>query len=178
MVGDGPDAGPVPPEVLCHNGNCLPLPAEVRANMVLLLWPSNLPAVGSPVDVWPDQSGQGNDAHALYPTALPHVIPNGVQLDASQRGSGFVVFNSPSLDFGSGDFAVIVVAGLSSSTNTGVVLPKVGRRSRKQSSDFPGLGALGVERGSTTGRRQRHACRNQRGHSSTVRGRLRPSAGD
>jgi len=111
---DGVDPGP--PEVLCHNGNCFPLPSAVRANLVILLWPSNLPAVGSPVDVWRDQSGQGNDARALFPTAPPHVIPNGVQLDASQRGSGFIVVNSPSLDFGSGDFAIIVVAGLASST--------------------------------------------------------------
>jgi hypothetical protein len=104
-----------PPSMLCHNGTCLPLPEDVRSNLVLLLWPSNLPAVGSPVSVWADQSGQANDAHALYPSALPQVIPNGVRLDSTQLGSGFVVANSPSLDFGSGDFAVIVVAGLSSS---------------------------------------------------------------
>jgi hypothetical protein len=116
--GDGPDTGgpPVPPEVLCHNGSCFPLPPAVRANLVLLLWPSNLPPVGSPVDVWRDQSGHDNHAVALFPTAPPHVIANGVQLDASQRGSGFVVANSPSLDFGSGDFAIIVVAGLASGT--------------------------------------------------------------
>jgi hypothetical protein len=115
--GDGPDAGgPAPPEVLCHNGSCLPLPAAVRANLVLLLWPSNLPPVGDPVSIWQDQSGKGNHAGALYPAAPPHVIPNGVQLDSSQRGSGFVVLDSPSLDFGSGDFAIIVVAGLASST--------------------------------------------------------------
>jgi hypothetical protein len=106
-----------PPSMLCHNGSCLSLPEDVRSNLVLLLWPSNLPAtLGSPVSVWADQSGQGNDAHALYPSALPQVIPDGVQLDSAQLGSGFVVANSPSLDFGSGDFAVIVVAGLSSST--------------------------------------------------------------
>ncbi len=105
-----------PPSMLCHNGTCLSLPEDVRSNLVLLLWPSNLPAVGSPVSVWADQSGQANDAHALYPSALPQVIPDGVQLDSAQLGSGFVVANSPSLDFGAGDFAVIVVAGLSSST--------------------------------------------------------------
>ena len=116
---DGADAetgGPFPPEVLCHNGNCFPLPPEVRANIVLLLWPSNLPAVGSPVSVWQDQSGQGNHATALTTDLPPHVIPDGVQLDSSQRGTGLGVYNSPSLDFGAGDFAVIVVAGLSSST--------------------------------------------------------------
>lgn len=105
-----------PPSMLCHNGTCLTLPEDVRSNLVLLLWPSNLPSVGSPVSVWADQSGQGNDAHALSTTAPPQVISDGVQLDATQSGAGFVVANSPSLDFGLGDFAVIVVAGLSSST--------------------------------------------------------------
>jgi hypothetical protein len=105
-----------PPSMLCHNGSCLSLPPDVQANLVLLLWPSNLPAVGATVPVWADQSGQGNDAHALAPKALPVVIPDGVHLDPTQVGTGFVVVNSPSLDFGSGDFAVIVVAGLSSST--------------------------------------------------------------
>ncbi len=120
---DARDAGPdaeagasLPPSMLCHNGSCLTLPDSIRKNLVLLLWPSNLPAVGSPVSVWQDQSGQGNDAHALYPSAPPQVIANGVQLEQKQLGSGFVVANSPSLDFSSGDFAVIVVAGLSSST--------------------------------------------------------------
>jgi hypothetical protein len=112
---DGGDGGG-PPEVLCHSERCFTLPAAVRANLVLLLWPSNLPPVGSPVNMWPDQSGQGNNARAIYPGAPPHVIANGVQLDANQYGSGFEVVNSASLDFGAGDFAVIVVAGLSSST--------------------------------------------------------------
>jgi hypothetical protein len=108
----------LPPSMLCHNGNCLTLPPDVRANLVLLLWPSNLPAaVGATVNTWDDQSGQGNNATALYPNFPPHVISDGVQLDSTQpnTGTGFVVVNSPSLDFGSGDFAVIVVAGLSSS---------------------------------------------------------------
>ena len=113
--GDGPDGETSgPPEVLCHNQRCLTLPPEVRAHLVLLLWPSNLPTVGSPVSVWPDQSGHGNHASAIYPSALPHVIPNGVQLDPNRLGSGFRVVNSPSVDFGAGDFAVLVVAGLSS----------------------------------------------------------------
>jgi hypothetical protein len=108
------DRPPFPPEVLCHNGPCLILPEAIRTNLVLLLWPSNLPPVGSTVSVWPDQSGNGNNAEALHPTTLPVVIPNGVHLDPS-LGSGFFVFDSPSLDFGSGDFAIIVVAGLSTS---------------------------------------------------------------
>lgn len=112
---DANDGGSGPPEILCHNGNCFTLPAAVRENLVLLLWPSNLPAVGATVSVWADQSGKGNDAHALYPSALPRVIANGVQLDASQFGSGFIVANSPSLDVAADDFAAIVVAGLSSS---------------------------------------------------------------
>jgi hypothetical protein len=113
---DAMDGGSLPPQVLCHAGNCLTLPDAVRSNLVLLLWPSNLPAVGSEVSIWADQSGYGNDAHALYLSALPHVIADGVHLNPDQIGSGFVVGNSPSLDFASSDFAVIVVAGLSSST--------------------------------------------------------------
>ena len=111
---DADAGGPLPPKMLCHDGACFTLPDAVRANLVLLLWPSNLPPVGSTVSVWTDQSGQGNDAHALLPSALPRVIPDGVQLDSTQDGSGFVAVNSPSLDFGSGDFAVIVVGGLPS----------------------------------------------------------------
>ena len=72
---DAEAGAPIPPSMLCHNGSCLTLPDSIRKNLVLLLWPSNLPSVGSPVSVWADQSGQGNDAHALYPTTPPHVIP-------------------------------------------------------------------------------------------------------
>ena len=109
-----PDGGP--PEVLCRDADhCLPLPEAVRANIVLLLWPSNLPPVGSTVEVWRDQSGQHNDAYPIYPSALPHVIASGVKLDSNQAGSGFEVADSASLDFASGDFAVIVVAGLAGS---------------------------------------------------------------
>src|SRR5450631_444640 len=126
------------PSMLCHSGSCLILPETVRSNLVLLLWPSNLPAVGSPVSVWADQSGQGNDAHALYPSALPQVIPDGVQLDTTQLGTGFVVVNSPSLDFGSGDFAVIVVAGLSSNATPLSLFRKSGgaRTSQQISIDW------------------------------------------
>src|SRR6185312_11957437 len=83
---DGLDAGgtdaeggvSLPPQMLCHNGSCFPLSDTLRANLVLLLWPSNLPPVGSPVSIWSDQSGKGNDAYALYPSAPPQVIPDGV----------------------------------------------------------------------------------------------------
>jgi len=111
------DAGP--PATLTHNGMSFTLPAAVAANMVLLLWPDYLDApVGSPVTVWRDESGHRNDAQATYPTtAPPHVIADGVQLDPSQVGSGFEVVNSPSLDLGSGDFAVMVVAGLLAKVN-------------------------------------------------------------
>ncbi len=103
-----------PPSMLCHNGSCLSLSESIRKNLVLLLWPSNLPPVGSTVPVWADQSGQGNDARALSLTAAPQVFAHGVQFDSTQAGGGFIVRNSSSLDFGSGDFAVIVVGGLSS----------------------------------------------------------------
>jgi hypothetical protein len=111
---DAEAGAPLPPDMLCHNGTCFTLPDAVRSNLVLLLWPSNLPPVGSTVSLWADQSGNGNDAHALYPTALPQVIADGVHLDPTQTGDGFVVNNSPALDFASGDFALIAVAGLSS----------------------------------------------------------------
>lgn len=108
----GTDAGA--PAMLAHNGHTFSLPPDIRDNLVLLLWPDNLPAgIGTAVPVWLDQSGHGNDAQANYPTAAPpRVIADGVQLDPTQYGSGFVVADSPSLDLGSGDFAVIVVAGL------------------------------------------------------------------
>ena len=103
------------PNMICHNGSCFTLPDAVRSNLVLLLWPSTLPpTVGSNVPVWPDLSGQGNDAHALNPADLPTVIPDGVHLDSTQYGTGFFVHNNPSVDFGSTDFAVIIVSGLSS----------------------------------------------------------------
>lgn len=110
----GPDGGSdaggtLPPTSLCHTGPCFPLTDAIRSNLVLLLWPSNLPAIGSKISVWADQSGQGNDARAL--ATLPQVTSNGVQL-ASDPGSGFWVLDSPSLDLAAGDFTVIVVAGL------------------------------------------------------------------
>lgn len=109
------DAGT--PTTLCHNGACFALSESVRTNLVLLLWPSNLPELDAPVSVWADQSGRGNNALALYPSAPPHVIAGGVRLDPNQLGSGFIVGDSASMDFGSEDFAVIVVAGLTSSAN-------------------------------------------------------------
>jgi hypothetical protein len=113
----GTDGDGGPPSVLCHNNSCFTLPDAVRTNLVLLLWPSNLPAVDSTVSVWRDQSGQRNDANALDPFGLPHVISNGVHLDPTRAGSGFEIADSPSLDLASGDFAVIVVAGLASNTD-------------------------------------------------------------
>jgi len=145
---DADAGGSLPPSMLCHNGACFTLPDAVRANLVLLLWPSNLPAVGSSVSVWADQSGQGNDAHALAPTAMPKVIPDGVQLDSTQAGTGFVVVNSPSMDFGSGDFAVIIVSGLASSATPVKLL-------RKSDGARTGSRQIGIEwtlSGTVTGR--------------------------
>jgi hypothetical protein len=108
------------PPMLCHGSlPCFPLPDPVRANIVLLLWPDSLPTAGSPVTIWRDESGHNNNAYATYPaTAPPHVIADGVQLDTTQVGSGFEVQDSPTLDLGSGDFAIIVVAGLSAQSDT------------------------------------------------------------
>lgn len=127
MDAGGADAdagGSLPPSILCHNGTCFSLSDSLRANLVLLLWPSNLPAVGSTVAVWADQSGKGNDALALDSFALPKVIPDGVHLDQTRNSTGFVVRDSPSLDFGSGDFALVVVAGLPASANFRTLVSK------------------------------------------------------
>jgi hypothetical protein len=113
------------PAMLAHNGQSFTLPPDIRDNLVLLLWPDNLPPdLGAPVPVWHDQSGHGNDAQPVYPTAPPHVIADGVQLDPSQVGSGFEVQNSPSLDLGSGDFSVIVVAGIPAGIQTVTLFSK------------------------------------------------------
>jgi len=111
---DAPPPPPdLPPKVLCRDkSDCLELSDALRANLVLLLWPSNLPDVGSRVPFWYDQSGHGNHARALYPDYQPVVISKGVKLETTRRGTGFFIENSSSLDFGAGDFAVIVVAGL------------------------------------------------------------------
>jgi hypothetical protein len=137
---DASDAGSSqPPTMLCHNSTCFTLPDSIRSNLVLLLWPSNLPPAGSTVPLWADQSGKANDAHALDPGAMPTVIPDGVHVDSSRLGTGFVVPDSPSLDFGSGDFALIGVAGISSAmTPTSIVRKSDGARanSRQISIDF------------------------------------------
>ncbi|MEP6652543.1 MAG: hypothetical protein ABJA82_04240 [Myxococcales bacterium] len=77
-----------------------------------MLWPSNLPALGSAVSVWPDLSGKGNDAKALNPEALPAVVADGVKLIPGQPGAGFAIENGASLDFAAEDFVVVVVSGL------------------------------------------------------------------
>ena len=66
-------------------------------------------------------------ARRSIPTPSPTSSPTASSSTPARWAAGFYVVNSPSLDFGSGDFAVIVVAGLSSSTTSGVVVPKVGR---------------------------------------------------
>lgn len=112
-----------PPQKICHRGNCLTLPDTIRSNLVLLLWPSNLPALGSPVSVWPDLSGTGNDAHAVNPAMPPTVTKDGVKLATNEQGVGFVVTNSASLDLGAGDFVVLGVAG-AATTTPGTILAK------------------------------------------------------
>ena len=109
----------------------------------------------------------------------PHVIPNGVQLDPTSWAAASSSVNSPSLDFGSGDFAIIVVAGLASSTTPVTFFQK---------SD--GALARTVVRFPSTGCSHRLSPVDHRGPlndtplltdtdtSSTVGGRVRPSAGD
>lgn len=101
-----------PPQEICHRGSCLTLPDAIRSNLVLLLWPSNLPALGSPVSVWPDLSGKGNDAKPANPDASPTVTEDGVKLAPDRPGAGFVVANSSSLDLAAEDFSMLVVSGL------------------------------------------------------------------
>jgi hypothetical protein len=147
--GGGATSGP--PSQLCHDGSCYTIPAAIQSELVLLLWPSNLPAtVGATVSVWADQSGQGNDAHALDPTALPQVISDGVQLNSTKSGTGFVATNSASLDFGSGDFAIIVVAGLSSASTPVTLF----RKSDEARTDSRQIAIDWVLSSSVTGRPQ------------------------
>jgi hypothetical protein len=103
------------------------------------------------VTIWHDQSGHNNNAYAAYPSAPPHVIADGVQLDQSQIGDGFEVLDSPTLDLGSGDFAVIVVAGLKAQSDTITLFSKsdgVFSGSRKiQLRYFPTSPSTGVPQG-------------------------------
>lgn len=114
-VSDGAVALPNPTDMVCHNGSCVSFSDATRANLILLLWPSTLPALGSPVPIWLDLSGKGNDAYALDPSALPTVIEDGVRLAADSPGGGFRVANNSSVDFAAEDFVVLVVAGVETS---------------------------------------------------------------
>jgi hypothetical protein len=74
------------------------------------------------VDVWHDQSGQGNDAIPGNEKALPVAESNGVTLSQTALGAGFSVPANPSLDFGAGDFLVLVMAGVVSGGSTSLYM--------------------------------------------------------
>jgi hypothetical protein len=79
---------------------------------VLWLDPSNLGPAGSTTDTWCDQSADLNDALALYPNALPKVMPSGgLTLDYGVNGAGLTVLENSTLDLGSGDFTILMVIG-------------------------------------------------------------------
>ena len=81
----------------------------MRQALVLWLDPSNLPAAGISVSRWPDRSGQGNDALALSPEAIPRSRGDGLQMMEAAGGS-LRLTHDPTLDFGAQDFALLVVA--------------------------------------------------------------------
>ncbi len=116
-IGDVPapiDAGD-PPAQLCHGTNCFDLSPETRKVLVLWLDPSNLPTmIGTTVGRWPDRSGRRNDALALSPESLPRSSGNGLSLHQGPAGA-MRLLQDPSLDFGTTDFTLMMVASVSKS---------------------------------------------------------------
>lgn len=102
-------APPAPPSELCLGGSCLTLGPQMQQALVLWLDPSNLPPAGTAVGRWPDRSGRRNDALALSPESLPMSSGKGLQLHAGPAGS-LRILQDASLDFGAGDFTVLLVA--------------------------------------------------------------------
>jgi len=101
-----------PPTMSCWNGHCLTLTETMQIGSVLWLDPSNLGPAGSSTNTWCDQSGDYNDAFALSAGALPKVMPSGgLMLDYGVDGAGLVVPEYPTLDFGAGDFTILMVVG-------------------------------------------------------------------
>jgi hypothetical protein len=102
-----------PPIMPCRNGHCLMLTEAMRNGLVLWLDPSNLGQAGSDVPIWCDQSGHQNDAYGIDDSFLPIVTrTGGLTLDYNQAGAGLEVGDDPSLNLGSDDFTILVVAGI------------------------------------------------------------------
>ena len=99
------------PSELCYAGSCLTLSAEMRQSLVLWLDPSTLPAKDATVTRWPDRSREANDAVPVPLQLSPRSLGDGLELEPV-GGGPLLIVHDPSLDFGSGDFTVIVVARL------------------------------------------------------------------
>ena len=144
---DGSDAEPpstddagcplaiAPPTMVCRGTQCLTLSNAVRTGTMLWLDPSNLGPVGSKVSLWCDQSGQKNHAYALGENNLPQVSRDGVTLAYGTDDAAFVVGNSPSIDLGSDDFLILVVAGIQHGTEAKSIF-----RKSKGGSEDPQVG--------------------------------------
>jgi hypothetical protein len=107
---DVPSPGDNPSE-LCYAGSCLILSAEMRQGLVLWLDPSTLPAKDAPVTLWPDRSREANDAVPVPLQLSPRSLGDGLELEP-MGGGPLLIVHDPSLDFGGGDFTVIIVARL------------------------------------------------------------------
>lgn len=117
-----------PPVMVSQNGKTLVLSQLLRDKLVLWLDPSNLGPVGSPVSIWCDQSGKLNDALALSDDDPPRVTEGGgVSLAYLKLSAGLFVAHSETLNFGNGEFLVLVVSGFSH--------PEVGKTFFKKSND-------------------------------------------
>jgi len=105
-----------PPTEICLAGPCFPIPQAVRDQLVLLLDPSTLPAIGQGVTSWMDRSGYANHAWIVDPSVVPVSNGRGVTLGTT-HAAGFMVANAPTLNLGTEDFVVLVEA-TSTSLNT------------------------------------------------------------
>jgi len=79
-------------------------------------WETNLIAALHRLSKTPERDPQDpqryNDAFALSAGALPKVMPSGgLMLDYGVDGAGLVVPEYPTLDFGAGDFTILMVVG-------------------------------------------------------------------
>jgi len=113
------EAHPAPTDICTDQTHCIHLSPAVQSGLVLWLDPSNLPTLKDAVTVWPDRSGQGNDARASAMNVPPTSIMNGVAFAKDSFGAGFTVAAHPSLDFGTGDFLVLVLAAATDGTAGG-----------------------------------------------------------